>query len=65
MSPALAGGFFTTEPPGKLCFKKKKKKERKKKKRFIYLVLVALGMWDLSYPIRDQTWVLCIGSMES
>jgi len=20
MSPALAGGFFTTEPPGKPCF---------------------------------------------
>ena len=24
VSPALAGGFFTTEPPGKLCFIHKK-----------------------------------------
>ena len=29
MSPAWAGGFFTTEPPGKSCFSKagEKKKE--------------------------------------
>jgi len=33
VSPALAGGFFTTEPPGKPSFSLKKKK----KKKLIYL----------------------------
>ena len=30
-----------------------------------YFLAVPCGMWDLSYPTRDQTCAPCIGSMES
>ena len=36
---------------------------------FIYLFFKILampnGMWDLSFPTKDQTHVLCIGRVES
>ena len=37
VSPALAGGFFTTEPPGKPSFSLKQNKTKQKTKKLIYL----------------------------
>ena len=72
VSPALAGGFLTTAPPGKPIFLSFLKY------LFIYLAASGLicdmrdlslcarawlphGMWDLSSPTRDRTHVPCIG----
>ena len=52
MSPALAGGFFTTEPPGKLCFKKKRKKEKEKVYLFGLSCSVACGILVTQSGIR-------------
>ena len=35
------------------------------KKFFLIFLATSHGMWDLNSSNRDQTWVPCIGSMES
>ena len=52
----MAGGFFTTEPSGKIFKFFKKKKTHIYSFIFIYLALLGLncGMWDL--------WLLHVGS---
>ena len=32
---------------------------------FFFFLATPLGLWDLSSPTRDQTWILCSESMES
>ena len=48
-SPALAGGFFTTEPPGK-PHEVSKKKGSKSQARMTYLILILTG------GQRSLTW---------
>ena len=56
VSPALAGGFSTTVPPGKSLL------------AFIFnfnFLAVLSGLWDLSALTRDSTRALGSDSMES
>ena len=74
MSPALAGGFFTTEPPGKSqsiftsLFKKKKKKWFFKfkpvlKSNIFMCTQSTLGLWtQISLSVENQKWVFLLNS---
>ena len=64
ISPALAGGFLTTVPPGKPDVNHVKSLFIEfVTLLFLFYVLVfwPWGMWDLSSPTRDQTCIPCIG----
>ena len=52
VSPALAGGFLTTAPPGKPYY-------------YFFNLAAPHSRWDLSSPTRDLTCVPCIGRAES
>ena len=52
MSPALAGGFFTTTLP------------RKSQATFFFFSAMLYDMWDLSSLIKDQTHVPCVDRTE-
>ena len=64
VSPALAGGFLTTAPPGKpLMWTIFKVFTEFVTTLFLLYVLVPWprGMWDPSSPTRDRTHTPCIG----
>ena len=71
VSPALAGRFLTTEPPGGLRFFFFLHKPFLRlclicyNIAFIFYILVSQprGMWDLSFLTRDRTYIPCTGRL--
>ena len=64
--PALAGGFFTTEPPGKPREGGARVDSPYYFKFYLFISLaVPQGIRDVSFITRDGTCVSCSGSMES